>query len=538
MFTNVKVLDCTLRDGVRIVNCNVSDNDIQKVVSNLSCANIDIIEIGFIRDPKNVKYKGESTFFTYVNQINKYLNRINPKTKYVAFIDYDLYDFSTLEPRTPDTIDGVRIGFKRTDYENNSQDIKEACALVKRLGYELYIQGVNSLGYTDQELLGIIEMVNEINPNGFGIVDTYGGMYNDDVKRIFTMVDHNLNSNIAIDFHSHNNFQLSFAHAQEIISLSNGKRDIILDATLNGMGKGSGNLNTELIVDYLNRKMGYDYDFDLILDTIDEYTYKIKYEHQWGYSIPSFMAGVFKSHPNNIIYLTEKFRLNTKDIKYILSMLDEYSRQHYNYDLIQEKYVEYNSRKKDDSSEVDRLRSVLANKSVLIISPGNTINEYSSTISDFINKENPLIISVNFVYPGVNYVFWGSEKRYSQFHAQRKEVPALVTSNVKSDNAGDIVFSYDKLLSLGWKYFDNSMIMLLHLLKRVDCKKIAVAGFDGYDVNKKNYFNEELNNHSNLSEYHILNKELFEMLDNMLMSWNIESLRFITPSQFSKLERL
>lgn len=535
MNANVKVLDCTLRDGTRIVNCAVSDGDIRKVISNLSSSNVDIIEVGFIRNPKTVTYKGESTFFTYVNQINKYLDRSNPKTKYVAFIDYDLYDFSTLEPRTSETIDGVRIGFKRTDYENSLQEVKEACALVKKLGYELYIQGVNSLGYTDQELLGIIDMVNDINPNSFGIVDTYGGMYSDDVKRIYTMVDHNLNSNIAIDFHSHNNFQLSFSLAQEVISLSNGKRDIIIDATLNGMGKGAGNLNTELLVDYLNRKLGYDYDFDLILDTIDEYTYKIKSEHQWGYSIPSFMAGVFKSHPNNIIYLTEKFRLNTKDIKYILSMLDEYNRQHYNYDLIQEKYVEYNSRKKDDSLEIQQLRAILSNKKVLLVAPGNTINDFSSEVARYIEKENPVIISVNFVYPGADYVFWGSEKRYKQFKEQRLTVPAIVTSNVKSDNESDVTFSYEKLLTLGWKYFDNSMIMLLHLLKRADCNNIAIAGLDGYDVNKKNYFKEELNNHSNSSEYHTINKEMFEMLDNVLMSWDIESLKFITPSQFSKL---
>lgn len=537
MYTNIKVLDCTLRDGVRIVNCNVTDNDIHKVVSNLSKANIDIIEIGFIRDPQKVKYNGGSTFFTDVNQINPYLDRSNPKTKYVAFIDYDLYDFSTLKPRTIETIDGVRIGFKRTDYENSLNEVKEACALVKKLGYELYIQGVNSLGYSDKELIGIVDMVNDINPVGFGIVDTYGGMYSDDVKRIFTMVDHNLNSHIAIDFHSHNNFQLSFSLAQEMISLSNGRRDIIIDATLNGMGKGAGNLNTELIVDYLSRKMGYDYDFDLILDTIDEYTYKIKNEHQWGYSIPSFMAGVFKSHPNNIIYLTEKFRLGTKDIKYILSMLDEYNRQHYNYDLIQEKYVEYNSRKKDDSIEIQKLKDELSGKSILLVAPGNTIGEYSQKITEYIKKENPIVISVNFVYPGANYVFWGSEKRYMQFREQRVTLPALVTSNVKSDNDKDIVFSYEKLLTLGWKYFDNSMIMLLHLLKRAECGNLAIAGFDGYDVSKKNYFNEELNNHSNSSEYYVINKEMFEMLDNVLSSWNLESFKFVTPSQFSKFEK-
>ena len=84
------------------------------------------------------------------------------------------------------------------------------------------------------------------------------------------MVDHNLDEDIAIDFHSHNNYQLSFAFAQEIIRLSNGKRDILIDGTLHGMGKVAGNLNTELIVDYLVRKRNFDYNFDAILDEFDQ----------------------------------------------------------------------------------------------------------------------------------------------------------------------------------------------------------------------------------------------------------------------------
>ena len=53
---------------------------------------------------------------------------------------------------------------------------------------------------------------------------------------------------ICINFHSHNNYQLSFAFAQEVIKLSgSSSRQIIIDGTLGGIGKVAGNLNTELI---------------------------------------------------------------------------------------------------------------------------------------------------------------------------------------------------------------------------------------------------------------------------------------------------
>ena len=69
----VKVLDCTLRDGGRIIDCKFSDVDIMNIACGLSQANIDIIEMGFLRDPKVVNYTGNSTFFTKVSQVNKFI---------------------------------------------------------------------------------------------------------------------------------------------------------------------------------------------------------------------------------------------------------------------------------------------------------------------------------------------------------------------------------------------------------------------------------------------------------------------------------
>ena len=336
---NVKILDCTLRDGGRIINCEFPNADIKDISYRLAEAKIDIVEVGFLRDPQKVEYKGDSTFFTDVDQIRPFVDRTK-NTKYVAFIDFELYDFDTLKPFDNTSIDGVRIGWKKSSFANNKSEIIRCLKLVKELGYMLYIQGVNTLGYKDRELLDILEFVNDIHPNGFGIVDTYGAMYMDDVDRIYTMVDHNLEEDIAIDFHSHNNYQLSFAFAQEIIRLSNGKREILIDGTLNGMGKVAGNLCTELIIDYLVRKRNYDYNFDAILDIIDDYVYPYMLQHKWGYSVPALMAGIYKSHPNNVIYLTEKFRLATKDIMHIMSMIEPTKRMSYDYDNIQNLYRE------------------------------------------------------------------------------------------------------------------------------------------------------------------------------------------------------
>lgn len=536
---NVKILDCTLRDGGRIINCAFPNSQIKDIAYRLADANIDIIEVGFLRDAKSVNYQGNSTFFTDVDQIRPFVNR-KKDTMYVAFIDYGMFDFSTLKPYDGTSIDGLRIGFTRKNFENDHEEILECLAEVKQKGYKLFVQGVNSLGYTDRELLGIVDIVNQIQPDGFGIVDTYGAMYMDDVDRLYTIVDHNLDENIAIDFHSHNNYQLSFAFAQEIIRLSNGKREVIIDGTLNGMGKCAGNLNTELLVDYLVRKRNYDYDFDAILDIIDDHIYNYHLQHQWGYSIPALMGGIYRSHPNNIIYLTEKFRLATKDIKYIISMIDPDKRMRYDYDNIQRLYQEYNHVKVDDKENLALLERILKGKKILLLMPGQSISQYKDEILKKIEAENLFVITVNFRDETFDkyseLAFWGSQKRYEHYTDLRKEVTSLITSNIESDMEDDIIVNYDSFVDRTQEYSDNASLMLMRILQRVGVVSYYVAGFDGFTVNGSYYNKTDFSEERFRSQYESINKGVAHQLSMFADSLkHPEDIQFVTPSIYTHI---
>ena len=536
---NVKILDCTLRDGGRIINCAFPNSQIKDIAYRLADANIDIIEVGFLRDAKSVNYQGNSTFFTDVDQIRPFVNR-KKDTMYVAFIDYGMFDFSTLKPYDGTSIDGLRIGFTRKNFENDHEEILECLAEVKQKGYKLFVQGVNSLGYTDRELLGIVDIVNQIQPEGFGIVDTYGAMYMDDVDRLYTIVDHNLDENIAIDFHSHNNYQLSFAFAQEIIRLSNGKREVIIDGTLNGMGKCAGNLNTELLVDYLVRKRNYDYDFDAILDIIDDHIYNYHLQHQWGYSIPALMGGIYRSHPNNIIYLTEKFRLATKDIKYIISMIDPDKRMRYDYDNIQRLYQEYNHVKVDDKENLALLQRILKGKKILLLMPGQSISQYKDEILKKIEAENLFVITVNFRDETFDkyseLAFWGSQKRYEHYTDLRKEVTSLITSNIESDMEDDIIVNYDSFVDRTQEYSDNASLMLMRILQRVGVVSYYVAGFDGFTVNGSYYNKTDFSEERFRSQYDAINKGIAHQLSKFAESLDRpEDIVLTTPSIYSNI---
>ena len=529
---NVKILDCTLRDGGRIIECKFNDRETAEIINKLTKASIDIVEVGFLRDWRNTSYSGNSTFFTDIDQISPFLPQ-SERTQYVAFVDYGMFDFDSLKQMDKRSITGIRVGFTKKNYTEQYDDLVQCLNHVKARGYQLFIQGVNSLNYTDKELLTIVEMVNEIKPVSFGIVDTYGAMYVDDVTRLYNLVDHNMHKDIAIDFHSHNNFQLSFSFAQEVIKLSRGVRNIIIDATLNGMGKEAGNLNTELIADFLVRKMAYDYNLDAVFDTIDEHIYDLRQKYHWGYSTSTLMSGIYKSHPNNVIYLTEKFRLDTNDIKNILSALDEQERQRYDYDKLDMLIQEYNNTKYDDSNELEMLRARFSDRPVLILVPGTTLNSHREIIEDYIASYDPIIISVNHISDIPNtYCFFANKKRYISSHINAN-IAVIVTSDIALKRPNETVVNYHSLINRGYKLFNNSMIMLLNLLKQIGAKQIVIAGMDGFSKESANYFDPLLNVERLAPQLDDINDEIREMLSNhVAVVSKVCKISLITPSIF------
>lgn len=533
----IKVLDCTLRDGGRVINCAFMDRDIADIANRLSDAGIDIIEIGFLRNQADVPYSGNTTFFTDMKQIKNFIPE-KSNSAFVVFIDFGMYDFSMLPPYNEGLISGIRVGFTRKDFLNSARQLKKAFELVKRKGYQLYIQDVNTLGYSDKELLNIIEMVNDIEPYAFAIVDTYGAMYDDDLMHYYDLLERNLNEKICIDFHSHNNFQLSFSLAQCLLKKSHSDRTIIIDATLDGMGKCAGNLNTELLADYLVQKYFLTYNVDMLLDIIDDHLYSLKHKYNWGYSTSAVMAGKLKAHPNNVIYLTEKYRLPTKDIKYILQHIDPEKRQRYDYENIRQIYIEYNSHKVNDCG-VKKLKDMLYGKELLLLFPGFTLKKYRACIEKFILKNrNIQILSVNFV---TNFgtkenriAFFGSEKRYIRWEFERKNEMVISTSNIKTHLDSDLLINYESLLEYDDINFDNTTVMLFNLMIKLGIYKIYIAGLDGYGKYESDYYDQEMFGEMRNNPEDI-NKSISKALEKYKKYIQYaNNLTFITPSYFEE----
>jgi 4-hydroxy 2-oxovalerate aldolase len=482
-----QILDCTLRDGGYLVDKDFSANTMYGVINGLTIAKIDYVEIGFLQNESN----GANSIYKNANDARRWIPKERGSTIYTVLADYSRYSVENLEYYDGTSFDVVRDCF----FYHERKGALGFARIAKEKGYKIFIQPVDILGYSDTELLDLIKDVNAMEPYGFSIVDTFGSMYLDDLRTVFSIIHKNLNPKIKLGFHSHNNLQMSSALAQEFVEISQNKRDVIVDTTLFGMGRGAGNTPTELIAQYFNLRLRMKYNIDLLLDLIDSYIQSIRTKVSWGYDIPMFVAGCYSSHVNNISYLMQKSTLRSQDMRFIVNQLTSDERKRYDYNHLEHLYLDYLHSTTDDSMDLSVLTDKLKNKFLLVLVPGKSLVTRKDTIKDYIAENKPIIIAINNIPANffVDYVYFSNSHRFDYWKSDEQfdSIAKIITSNVNADKA-EYVISFHRLVKTGWNNLDNSTILLLRLLDIVGVGQIAIAGFDGFSADADNYAISEM----------------------------------------------
>ncbi len=535
MAKKIQLLDCTLRDGAYIVDGKFGSSAIKGIVNRLQAANVDIIECGWL---KNTEYQEGTTYYHVPSNLKEFITEKLEHTKYVAMIDWDRYNLDLLPQNDGTTLDAIRVVFPQTKF-------REGIALgniIKEKGYEVYFQAANTLGYSDEELINLAMEVNKAKPVALSIVDTFGAMYEEDLIHIVDILDRYLDSNITLGFHSHNNQQLSFALTMQFVEmLSQKKRKCIVDASLCGMGRGAGNATTELVSNYLNRKFQANYDGNIIMDAIDMYMQFFLQHYSWGYSIPYFIAGMYCAHVNNIAYLLKNHRTNAKDMRNIIESLSENERKKYDYDLLEEKYLDYQNKIVDDENGLSELKGTMKNKEVLLLLPGKSIVTEEKKIKNYIKDNNPIVIGINAIFENYdyNYIFFSNKVRYNyakEIHpVSFMSLKKIVASNIKTKpDKNELLVNFNLLVKRGWIHFDNSGIMCLRLLNKIHISNIVLAGFDGFEnEHENNYADESLPHINPGKKWDELNEEIKDMFIDFKNSTNdYMNIKFITKSKY------
>ena len=141
----IKVLDCTLRDGGYCNDCRFGFENQKKITQGLLDAGIDIVECGFLIE--DVTYEKDVTRFNSLDQISHIIPQDRDGKIFVALMDYGKYNEELLPDYDGTSIDGLRIAF----HKNNYIKALDVCKRIKDKGYKVFVQPMVSVSYTDEE---------------------------------------------------------------------------------------------------------------------------------------------------------------------------------------------------------------------------------------------------------------------------------------------------------------------------------------------------------------------------------------------------
>ena len=487
---NINILDCTLRDGGYVNDWNFGHSVISSIYKRLESCGVEYIEIGFLDDRR--KFDENRSIMPNTESINKIFASI-PKGKAmpVAMIDFGTCSLDSIGPCETTFIDGIRVIFKK---EKIAQALP-FCKAIKEKGYKLFIQAISITSYSDMEMLEYVKQINEIQPYAFSIVDTYGLLDDKSLTRYFYLIDNNLDPNIKLGYHEHNNFQLGFSNTIKFLNMDT-KRELIADSTIYGMGKSAGNCPSELLTMQMNSYYGKHYDIVQLLEVIDTDLMPIYQKNYWGYKYNFYIAAMQACHPSYVKYLLDKKTLSVSSVNEILSAIPNEKKLLYDKSWIESAYKNFQNREIDDSLTYDVLKEIFAEKDVILLGPGPSFIVDANLIERECRQFNSLVVAVNF-YPTsskVDYVFMSNSKRYMKLadmiYNETVNAPKLIlTSNVTPlDCQPDYVLNYESLLYSDENCSDNSLLLLLNALIRLGVKRVRLAGFDGFSDDGNNYY--------------------------------------------------
>lgn len=518
---NIKILDCTLRDGGYVNSWEFGQKVIFAIYENLSESKIDYIECGFLKD---CSFSLDKTLYNRIEDINKVFKH-KRNSELIAMVIFGQFSKDKIIQKNNDILlDSIRVTFKKHEINEAFEFLYE----IKKKGYKVFANPTNIDSYSDIELLNLIEKLNELRPYGFSIVDTKGILKEQDLLRLYLITEHNLSKEVALCFHSHNNLQLSFSNAQCLMKLCK-NRELIIDSTIFGMGRGAGNLCTELLTQYINDNYNKDYDIIPILKIIDEQINPVFAKTPWGYSVPYYLAATNHCHPNYAKYLVDKQTVPVEIINHLLQAIPNEKKSSYDSNLIKQIYLDNFSNTVDDTKTLNYLKELLLNKKILILAPGKSLTKEKDKINVFIQEEKPFIISLNFIPKEYNedLIFVTNVKRFESL--ENYTMPLIVSSNIEKISNQAKVINYSSYLNNS-KMFDNVALMFLKLLIKIGIKSVTVAGLDGFStIATENYVENDLINNAKVCEFDERNEIMSKELDKIRKKISIN---YITNSVY------
>jgi 4-hydroxy 2-oxovalerate aldolase len=284
----IKVLDCTVRDGGLINKWQFSDDFVRKVFLALSEAGVDYMEIGYKSSEKYFSRDENGAWkFCTEDDLKRIVGGFDNNMKLSAMADIGRIDTEDIIPQKDSVLDMIRVACY-------VKEIDKGISLAHQCLDKGYETTINLMAVSKVLERDLDEALNDLSKSSVPvvyIVDSFGAMYSEQihflVKKYFAALPGK-----ELGIHAHNNQQLAFANTIEAIIAGVNR----IDATLYGMGRGAGNCPLELLLSFLKNPK---FDIRPVIEIIQEIFIPLKAEIEWGYHIPYMITGILNEHPRS-----------------------------------------------------------------------------------------------------------------------------------------------------------------------------------------------------------------------------------------------
>lgn len=561
MSTQVQIMDVTIRDGGFVNDWQFDKKLVRETYRALSQAGVDFFEIGYRnRRTDGLREEASGPWKFSSEEDIRDVTRNMSGAKLAIMGDQGKVDADDFCQSRDSAVSLIRIASHKTE-------IKGAMGVLERLKTKGYQVSLNAMGYSNYTGEERDDFARMIKSAGFldyvYVADSYGSLFPGQIKALFEPL---LNiPSLKVGFHPHNNLQMSFANTLEAISCG----VHIVDSSIYGMGRAAGNLPTEILVSYLEKKSPDRYNCIPLLNIIDRYFVGIQRETPWGYQLPYMLSGMFQCHPDYAKALLGHREFTIEDIWKALDHIKgqpnagRFSKEAVN-DFIYRGHIgdlakpsagldlspaapKVSEKDRPGVSYINRH----AGRDILVLANGPSLKDYKPKIDQFIGKYDPIILGANNI-GGLfrpHYHAFNNKRRFVEYvDTVDRDSLLLLGEYIPEELIRDYavkryesLFYIDEFSDFGIRDGVISAncrtisILLMGVAIVMGAKRVFTVGMDGYMGMRDLHFYEEKNDLEDQEmkmEKHRWCQHYLKQINDYLHENDKEGLHILTPTGY------
>ena len=291
----LKVLDCTVRDGGLMNNHQFSNEFVKTVHKSLVASGVDYMEIGYKADKKLFSPTEYGAWKSCTeDSLNHFFGEEDPGLKVSVLVDIGRTDEDDIVQADKSVIDLIRVAC----YIHQIPAALEMVEMARDKGYETSVNLMAISAVPEFELNKGLELIGKSNADMLYLVDSFGSLYYEQIEDLMRRYLGAMENGQQIGIHAHNNQQMAYVNT--ICSAINGAT--MLDSTIDGLGRGAGNCPTELLLGFLRNPKFHQRP---IIEAVEKLMVPLRETIDWGYSVPYMITGQMNEHPRPAIKLRE-----------------------------------------------------------------------------------------------------------------------------------------------------------------------------------------------------------------------------------------